>query len=190
MDTNVAISRLEKLVIYLARLNVSDKNIMMSMDDIISELNEEIIKGLKYYASKNYSDDDMVNILKRMCYNRISELRYRYYVTCRKNEVNSVSVDLEVEFEVETEEGNPEELLYSSLRVSETYDLLKTEQAKLIFNTVIIHKNFSSDTTKKIYNHLRVEDIAVATGLTLREAAIGVREIKDAYAKVVINDNY
>ena len=152
MDTTTALSRLERLVRYLANLNVNDENIMMSVDDIISELNEEILKGLQYYKDKNYSDDDMVNILKRMCYNRISELRYRYYVTCRKNEKNSVSVDMEIEFEVETEDGNPEELFASSMRVAETYNVLKSEYAKEIFRKVILDKDFSGMTSEKIRN--------------------------------------
>lgn len=190
MNTTVALERLEKLVKYLAVLNVNDKNIMMSVDDIVSELNEEILKGLKYYESKDYADDDMVNILKRMCYNRISELRYRYYVTCRRKEVTSISLDMEIEFEVSTEDGNPEQLFESSMRVSDTVSNLKTDAAKKIFETIIVNKQFSTTDTKKVYNHLRVEDIAIATGLSLSDAAAGIREIKEIYAKVVKDDNY
>jgi hypothetical protein len=190
METTVAVSRLENLVKYLAVLNVNDKNIMMSVDDIVSELNEEILKGLKYYENKHYADDDMVNILKRMCYNRISELRYRYYVTCRRKEVTSISLDMEIEFEVSTDEGNPEQLFESSVRVSETSNMLNTEAAKKIFETIIMNKQFATTNNKKVYNQFRVEDIAVATGLSLQDAAVGIREIKEIYAKVVANDNY
>lgn len=192
MDSTTAISSLEKLVRYLANLNVNNENIMMSYDDIVSELNEEIIKGLRYYSKRNLPDDDILNLLRRMCYNRIGELKYRYYVTGRKSEVNSLSLDLEIEVEIYTDEGDPEELFDSSSRVNNTYSVLRSEAAKRIFETIILGKEFSSGVpdpdNKRIYNHMSVVDIAAIAGLTTREAGAGIREIKNAYSKVVRDD--
>jgi hypothetical protein len=181
--------RLEGLVVYLANLNNNDDNVMMSAEDIISELNEEIIKGLKYYAKENKTVDDVVNLLKRMCYNRIGELRYRYYLTYRRHEKTSISLEVNLTFDISTDEGNPEKLFDSSVRVSRTLEMLNTKEARLIFKKIIVEKQFASADTDSVYNHMCVEDIARITGLTPREASIGIREIKSVYAEVVNNDN-
>ena len=128
----------------------------------------------------------------------IGELKYRYYVTGRKSEVNSLSIDLEVEveFELPSDEGNPEELFDSSSRVSATYGMLRSEASKRIFETIIFGAGFAAavipltetEDSKRIYNHMNVEDIAKIAGLSMREAAAGIREIKDIYAKVVEDD--
>jgi hypothetical protein len=182
--------RLEGLVVYLANLNNNDDNVMMSAEDIISELNEEILKGLKHYANANKSVDDMVNLLKRMCYNRIGELKYRYYLTYRKHEKTSISLEVSVSFDISTDEGNPEKLFDSSVRVSKTLELLTTEQARLIFKKIILEKQFTSADSDQVHNYLCVEDIAKITGMTTHDASIGIREIKSMYAEVVSNDNY
>ena len=191
MNTVEAIKMLEGLVKYLARLYDNDKNIMMSAEDIESELMEEIVKGMKYYQGKGMPDEDLKNYLKRMCYNRISELRYRYYVTFRKTEVSRISLDVEAGIEITTPEDDPAAIYDSSLRVSDTYNTLSSDAAKLIFEIIIMKKSFgaSTQTDSKVYNHMRVEDIAAATGLCIKDAAVGIREIREVYAKVVQHDN-
>ncbi|MFA5035643.1 MAG: hypothetical protein WC479_00500 [Candidatus Izemoplasmatales bacterium] len=182
---------LEGLVVYLANLYRNDDNVMMSTDDIIAELHEEILKGLGYYAGNNYPLKDMINIIKRMCYNRISELRYRYYVTYRRHEKTSVSLEVKIALDVATDEGNPEKLFDSSQRVVKVFESLESEAAKLIFKKIIIEKDFqSSNKEVTVYNRMRIEDIASIVGITLQDAAAGIREIKTIYAEVMSDDNF
>lgn len=188
-ESEEVFKRLEGLVVYLAKMFENPDHVMLSMDDIISELHEEITKGINYYSGK-YDVDNMVGIIKRMCYNRISELKYRYYITYRKHDNTAVSIEMEfgMEYEPKTDEGNPECLLDSSLRVNDTKLKLQSDEAKLIFDTIIDKKNFGSVGTENVHNHMTIEDIAMFTGLSIREAANGVREIKRAYVTVCLEE--
>lgn len=188
-ESEIIFKRLEGLVIYLAKLNENPDHAMLTADDIISELHEEIQKGINFYTGK-YKVDDMVGIIKRMCYNRISELKYRYYITYRKQEKNILSIEMEMTLELDTptDEGNPEYLSDSSARVNGTLDKLESPEAKLIFQKIINDKDFHIASTDSVHNHMTVEDIAAAVGLDIRSAAIGIREIKKAYAEVCEDD--
>jgi hypothetical protein len=188
-ESEIIFKRLEGLVVYLAGLNENPDHAMLSKDDIISELHEEIQKGINYYTGK-YKVDDMVGLIKRMCYNRISELKYRYYITYRKQEKNILSIEMEVTLELEppTDEGNPEYLSDSSTRVRNTLEMLESNEAKLIFQKIINDKDFHIASAGGVHNHMTVEDIAAAVGLNVPAAAVGIREIKRAYAAVCEDD--
>ena len=60
-------------------------NIMMDGDELFGELLEEIAKGLKHYADLPYNQK--LAVIRSMLDNRVAELRYKYYVTHRKQHV-------------------------------------------------------------------------------------------------------
>jgi hypothetical protein len=188
-ESEIIFKRLEGLVIYLAKLNENPDHAMLSVDDIISELHEEIQKGINFYTGK-YKVDDMVGLIKRMCYNRISELKYRYYITYRKQEKSILSIEMEVTLELETptDEGNPVYLSDSSTRVRNTLEMLESNEARLIFKKIIHDKDFHIASTEDVHNHMTVEDIAAAVGLDIKTTSNGIREIKRAYATVCEDD--
>ena len=85
---------LEKFVHFLASKNANPNNVMMEYDEIVSELMLEMVKGLRAY--KDLPKGQLKAVIRRMMDNRVSELRYRFYVTHRVAENTSISIDLEV----------------------------------------------------------------------------------------------
>src|SRR3990167_8635608 len=69
---------LVKFVKWLASSNHDDSNIMMDYDEIVGELMLELVKGVAHY--KHLERKKLLAVIKRMMDNRISELRYKYYL--------------------------------------------------------------------------------------------------------------
>jgi DNA-directed RNA polymerase specialized sigma24 family protein len=75
--------KLEKFVYWLASGNQDPDVPGMEYDDLVQELLVELIKGLHHYATQNLPMTSLIKLLKTMMDHRVSELRYRYYVTHR-----------------------------------------------------------------------------------------------------------
>lgn len=77
---------------FLAR-KFQSGDILVSQEDVVGELLVEFVKAYNRYQDKGYVD--IIKISKTMMNYRVSELRYRYYVTSRKNSITDYSLDLD-----------------------------------------------------------------------------------------------
>jgi len=193
------ITGMKKFVFYLAHQNQDDL-IGMEFDDIVQELQIELIKGVNYYAGKNMNINQLHAVLRRMLDNRISELKYRYYVTYRKNFKIQVSIDIELDEHNGTMRQNPEKLLIlknltahedisekceSSDRVCATRKKL-SPISKRIFDAIILSDD---EIIRSIHNpnadkHLKYHKVAEALGISERIVKSSFLEIRNAYKEV------
>lgn len=135
---------LRRFVYYLANeASRGHTTPLMSPDEIIGELMYEIAKGIKVYRDKPL--DELLLLLKRMCDNRVSELRYRYYVTHRKAATASYTISVcfldrdtcdDHEFVGGYQDYSFGEILASRWRVDETRRRL-SQSAKQVFDAVV-----------------------------------------------------
>jgi len=146
---------LEKFIWYLAYQNQDPNNVMMEVEEIVGELMLELAKGLKFY--NGLPSGQMQAVLRKMMDNRVSELKFRYYVSGRRIPLSlTVSLDLEVgetgdgqivmfgvggddnllhEF-VPAEFSSPEEIYESMENVVRVRQGL-SEVAQLVFDAVV-----------------------------------------------------
>ena len=143
---------LVKFVKWLASSNHDDSNIMMDYDEIVGELMLELVKGVAHY--KHLERKKLLAVIKRMMDNRISELRYKYYLTHRKAHAEQISIDHdaggdshrfddddpEIEHIAADDGGSVEELVDSSSIVTEVRNRLSVDSRK-VFDTVIHGNN-------------------------------------------------
>ena len=190
--------KLEKFVYFMANRSAIEDVIGMQVDDIIGELFEEIIKGIRYYSKKGLPDDQLMKILKTMCDHRVSELKYKYLVTSRKAVLNQLSMEDHAEMlSRPSDSDNVEEVYESKDRVIRTRELL-SEQAQQIFDAVI----FSTDPklTEILTDALRNKkgscservhywQVSKALGINQRVVRASFEEIKEAYQTVCDEDD-
>lgn len=163
-DTGMEVyDKLEKFIWYLAYTNQDPDNIMMEVDEIVGELMLELAKGLKYYDG--LPSEQLLAVLRRMMDNRISELRFRYYVSGRRIPVNmTVSLDIGDSDErdgrgvvgfsngnggishelVSKNDSSPESLVESMERVLEVRHKL-TDVSQMVFDAVVFGNNQLSE---------------------------------------------
>lgn len=192
----------------LGHENVNDANIMMSFDEIIGELLEELVKGLRHYPDLPYQQK--LAVIRRMLDNRISELRYKYYVTHRKAHNNDLSYESDLSSEEShatedkskvivsdhgADEPAPETWLMSIERVTDTRNKL-SDMAKKVFdcvvyggnrrleNILVIHLQRSA--TLKTAPTMKIKPWMVSDALLMDEKEVNsaFEEIKMAYRQV------
>jgi|WetSurMetagenome_2_1015567.scaffolds.fasta_scaffold114399_2 hypothetical protein len=186
---------MEDMKLYVCNISHSkcSETIGMEFDDLVSELNIEIIKGVRYYATKKLNFGQIKSILRRMIDNRVNELLTRHYYTYRKAYENSMSIDLNVEIRVTgtiagmsiSELGNPIREVESKDRVEMTRSRL-SEQAKLLFDAIVYNDTFLI--TLQMLNldkKFRYNKVAAALGIPEREVKSAFVEIRNAYAEVL-----
>lgn len=66
-------------------------DILVSQEDVVAELLVELVKCFNRYHTKPYLD--MLKMTKRTMFYRTKELRYRYYVTSRKESIKNIDLD-------------------------------------------------------------------------------------------------
>ena len=71
-----------KFVHWLAWKSADPSTPLMEYDEVVGELLYEVAKGLDRYGDLPHVQQ--LAVIRRMCDNRLAELRYRYYVTHRK----------------------------------------------------------------------------------------------------------
>lgn len=186
--------RLVKLAYWMAGNNANQNNVMMSFDEIVGELLLEIVKGVKHY--EDLPDNELDAVIRKMMDNRISELKYRYYKTHRKDELSltvSLSDGDEWLNEIEGDES-VDDIISSKHRVQETRTKL-SDIAKEVFDALIFGNKRLSDMLKlsnmrgkAVYkNHkMRIKPYHVADALMISEAQVvkSYKEIRDAYQEV------
>jgi hypothetical protein len=182
---------LERFAHWLAHNNEDVDNIMMSHDEIFSELMVELVKGVQKYES--LPDGQIRAVVRRMMDNRISELRYRFYKTHRVAAKLTISIDVHISAKISS--GSPEALKDSFERVTATRDLL-SNKSQQVFDAVIYGNDMLSTlvwlsgvrasavgiggTVK-----MRPWHVADAINLSEREVRLAYREIKHAYREVI-----
>ena len=190
---------LKKFVMWLAWNNCDPDNVMLEYDEIVSELLEELSKGLKAYG--HLSVDQLKAVVRKMMDNRIYELRYRYTKTHRVLGKMSVSLDIsygdsdsDALYELVSSDDSPEVLSESWDRVMSTRDLL-SEKAKKVFDAIvfgndrlIMSLSVSSMRANAIYRNpkIRIKSHHLADALCMPERQIrsAMREISKVYQGV------
>lgn len=186
--------RLIKFAYWLAGNNANRNNVMMTFDEIVGELLLELAKGVKFY--EDLPDEELDAVIRRMMDNRISELKYRYYKTHRKDELSlTMSWDEHDEWLRTVGDGvDIDDIVSSKHRVKATRAKL-SDTAKRVFDALIFGNKRLNDLlklsnmrAKAVYkNHkMRVRPYHVADALMLSETDVvdSYKEIRVAYQEV------
>lgn len=91
MNPDEVLDSISKFVYWLAHRVADGETPLMDFDEIVGELNLEIVKGMGRYADKPMNE--LLALLRKMCDNRIAELRYKYYKTHRVAARFTLSID-------------------------------------------------------------------------------------------------
>jgi len=188
--------RLVKFAYWLAGNNQNQHCVLLSYDEIVGELLLELAKGLQHY--EDLPDDELDAVIRRMMDNRISELKYRFYKTHRKVELENNefwSWDDCSEWE-NSVEGKPdaEDIADSKRRVQATREKL-SPIAKRVFDALIfgnkrlnVELKLSNKRANSVYkNHkVRVRPHHVADALLISEKQVikSYNEIREVYQEV------
>lgn len=202
-STEEIVKDLEKFVYYVANAVCCDA-IGMELDDVVSECNMEILKGMEYYKSKKLNREQLHAVLRRMIDNRISELKYKYFLTYRKSYQNTISLNFDLEITISNNrvmrdevvgynngsgmisiEGDPVQISESRDNVEMTRSLLP-ENVKKLFDMVIYDSDLLQDmnltNTDKM---LRYKKVAEMLGMQENEVKSAFINIRNAYAEVL-----
>lgn len=183
---------LERFVKHLAGRFRNEECVGMEFDDLVAELNYEIVKVLQNKKYDILPLEQMKAVLRTSCDFRISELRYRYYVTHRKMAQNDISIELEI-CENKESEYSVESTYDSICRVEETRNYL-SKSAKIVFDAVILGNNpmlttifqeSMKESEKKPSNRLKTWQVAEAIDMPVSTVNKAFKEIKLAYAEVM-----
>lgn len=183
-----------KFVHWLAKQNEDLQNPMMWADEIVGELLIELAKGLDHYAE--LPEDELLKVLRKMMDNRISELKYKYYITHRKGHVGSVSTqDSAVAETVESDGASPEEVVLSRERVKAVREKLSPiardvldvvlqwdDRLAQVMELSIIRAKFVYKKTSKV--KVRPHNVADALFMDDKQVKHAFREIKAVYREV------
>ena len=189
---------LHKFVVWLAN-KVSDSHKdadLMNFDDVECELNLEMWKGYRRY--NHLPHDQLLAVIRKMMDNRISELRYRYFKTHRKQEIYNLSInelDDDTSFTnygeklVDAGSADPLQLYISNEYVLEVRIRL-SDNAKRVFDAVIYGNERVNDMIRlsgirNAYAYknggtlkIRVHHIADALCMDLNDVKVGWNEIR------------
>ena len=193
------LDKIVKFVYWLGHQNKDENNVMMQFDEIVGELMLEIAKGLSVYAGK--PEGQMLAILRKMCDNRIAELKSKHYGTHRKLGANPVRLGEPVDegdecVDVISKDIGPSQLSESIERVMATRHLL-SDTSKRVFDSVILYDNgrvgsqieLSGMRAKAVFKgggSVRLKPWHVAEALMLSESTVKncFKDIKESYARV------
>ena len=148
----VVLERISKFVHWLAKRCADDATPLMDVEEVVGELFYEVSKGMRYYEDRPLNE--LLALLRKMCDNRVAELKYRYYKTHRVAARFSVSLDVlddsergdntvykhpgyRTHVQVEDDTANTVALVGSALRVQETRRRL-SPIGQQVFDVVIM----------------------------------------------------
>ena len=190
--------RLLKFAYWLAGNNQNPHSVMLNFDEIVGELLLELAKGLQHY--EDLPDNELDAVIRRMMDNRISELKYRFYKTHRKVELEEDKIefwdweDREKWDEIIDGRPNAEDIATSKQRVKDTRDKL-SPISKSVFDALIfgndrlnVELRLSNKRANSVYkNHkVRVRPHHVADALLISEKQVikSYNEIREVYQEV------
>lgn len=193
---------MEGFIKHLAHRFCND-DIMFEYDELCGDLNEELVKGMRYYAGKISDIEQLKAVLRRCLDNRIAELRHRHYGTHRVKARLNISIDIDFDVDVidipyiETlcvDDANPEILVESYERVEKTRNLL-SDVSRRVFDACIFGNNrlaiiawLSALRRSAVKPHaiayLRPWMIVESLGISEPEVKKAFTEISNAYQEV------
>jgi hypothetical protein len=194
VDGTEVYASLEKLIWRLAWNLDNPENAMMQAEEIAGELSLEVAKGMKVYG--HLPQDELMKVLKCMIGYRISELKYKNYMTHRKAASLVVSLELESEIDNDMSEkfGVP----------SDVEDRLESEQkfTRLINSihlqsAIILHAIIYGDDGLREYldshcikpaDKIKPEYLAEGLQMDLKVVRSSITEIKQAYKDIYEQD--
>jgi len=199
-----------KFVHYLAGRN---PGLAVEYDDIVGELMLELVKGVQAYP--HLPREQLKAVLRRMMDNRISELKYRYHITHRKQALFDISLSLDVSIhdakrigcsvgdgdgaipmeEIIAGGDDPAEIYDSKERVMGVRNQL-SPISKSVFDSLISGNNMlamlvwlSSIRASAVFGSRAVKvrswHIADALHMDEKEVKIALKDIKRAYREVM-----
>ena len=190
---------LYKFVTWLAWGSQDPDNVMLEYDELVSELLEELSKGLKAYGYLPVGQ--LKAVIRKMMDNRIFELRYRYTKTHRVLGRMSVSLDIsygeedsDALYELVSSDDSPEVVSESWDRILDTRNSL-SERATKVFDAIvfgndrlIMSLSVSSARAKTVYKNpkIRIKSHHLADALCMSERQVrsAMREISKVYQGV------
>lgn len=186
---------LNGFVHWLSAQNNNDDNIMMSAEEIAGELFLEIVKGCNYYCGKGLSQERLEAILRKMMDNRVSELRYKHYVTHRKLAQTNVSLDSDEGAEIPLEEyvedpdaALPDSLMESGSLVSEIRSHI-SDNGRKVFDAVLYDPDGRTGKFLKLSN-LRAKAVGrngrvkITKDVVSNAAVLSMRNVNLAYGEI------
>lgn len=145
MDDEKVVEAIWKFVHWLASRSAMPTVPLMDYDELVGELLEEVAKGLKAYQGKPMNE--LLAILRKMCDNRLYELRHKYLHTHRREAANAFGLEIidPEGYEGDTSVGGlPDEqviythdLVLSRLRVRETRRRLERGYVRDVFDAIV-----------------------------------------------------
>lgn len=198
------IDKIIKFVYYLAHRAKDDNTPLMDFDEIVGELLLEIVKGLDHYDDGARTEGELLAILRKMCDNRVAELRQKYYRTHRVAAITAVSVEGLAECDNDSggiyprdllSENTPPVMSSSTMRVVETRNRL-SPFSKQVFDAVILRDDQRVATQIRLAGMrasavfknatVRIKPRHVAEALVEDEKKVreAFKEIKAMYAEV------
>jgi hypothetical protein len=217
MDTKIfvdkfsMVDRLAQFVWWLTWNNCNEDHPCMNSQDLHSELQLELIKGIQCYPW--LPEEQLMAVLKRMLDNRVAELIHRFYGTHRKVEKLTISLEIDMDCREEIYEGfankmshdeyysngttpTPEELYASKERVERTKARLQP-MARRVLDYILNDENDKLDMILRLSMlraeskfsspHTNIKPRHVAEAMLLPEKVIkqSFKEISVAYMEVI-----
>lgn len=145
MDDEKIVEAVWKFVHWLASRSAIPTVPLMDYDELVGELLEEVAKGIKAYPGKPL--EELLAILRKMCDNRLYELRHKYLHTHRREAANAFGleiIDPDQSMGKTTVGKLPDEqviythdLVLSGLRVCETRRRLERGYVRDVFDAIV-----------------------------------------------------
>jgi hypothetical protein len=201
------VDKLSKFVWFLVWHNCNEEHPMMNSEDLASELNLELVKGIQAYTS--LPEQQLYYVLKRMLDNRVAELIHRFYGTHRKVEKFTISMEMSYDSPDDVFEKDyagsmstdcsptPEDLYASKERVERTKTRLQP-MARKVLDFLLNDDNNRLDTILRLsmlragsryasphINTIKPRHVAEAMGLSEDVVKTAFKEISRCYQEVI-----
>lgn len=194
VDGTEVYASLEKLIWHLAWRLDNPNNAMMQAEEIAGELSLEVAKGLVAYG--HLPQPELMKVLKCMLGYRISELKYKNYMTHRKAASLVVSLELESENTSDNDEkfGIPsdvEETIESAQKFTKLINSIHLQSAMILHAIVYGDKRlqeYLDSHCVKPADKIKPEYLAEGLQMDLKIVRESIVEIKKAYKDIYEQD--
>ncbi len=102
---------------------------LLSIEDLVSEMKIEVIKGWQIYGDK--PEVELVRIVKKMINVRFKRLIYQFHITWRKDDANVLSLDPDWHT-VSDGQSDPQDIEESSEKVVEFFKSLDEDEGNIV----------------------------------------------------------
>jgi len=127
MSVEELYDKLNKYIHWLAAKKATD-HVLMEREELEGELYEQLVYGWMYYRDRGLTVGELLAVIKQMLNNRISELKYRFYLTHRSAEKEMMDLD-----DLECDgPPDPEHIVEHMLRFSGFLDTLECGERTIV----------------------------------------------------------